>query len=335
MPEQFVDLVVTVSKAAVTQSTVDRYTAHWRGVIAGLPQQPETEEDFIAARDFAKSAPEEERRIKEAVNSILQGSPEIAEIVRTLQDLEASLRSSRLRCSKAVDAETKYRKTQILDKMAKIVRTRDAELFTGPLSAVVLPNPVERLRNAGKKKRTIETYSEAVCAEAEMISAERTALAALCSTNLDLINAADLPAVSAVAESLMQRPTTEVQAVIAQRRAEADAAEMKKQAAVQREPEKLDAIKEDIEQNGNLWHLERWRREHKARVEAELSHPADTQQPTSQVTERPEGMPETGSAFRLELYCGDLSKQEMQALLDKIGDLAEAHGAQVVSAKTI
>lgn len=411
MPEQCVDLVVTVSQAAVTQSTVDRYTAHWRSVIAALPQQPKTEEDFLAARDFAKSAPEEERRIKEALSSILQGSPEIAEIVRTLQELEESLRSARLRCSKAVDAETEYRKTQILDDRARLVRTRDAELFGGPLAAVSLPDPAERLRNAGKGKRTLETYGEAIHAEAEAIIAEHTALAALCRANLDLINAADLPAVSAVAESLMQRPTTEVQAVIARRQAEAEAAEVRKQAAVQRNPERLTANKADIERISNLFHLDNWRRKHKARIEAELPHPDDQadlwqffgahyarvesrnkpphpadahlaapqmppaqhQEPARQpaavqqpppspampererepeskaaaapvqpappaaprATERPEGMPEAGSAFRLELYCGDMSKPKMQALLDKIFDLAEEHGAQVVSAKTI
>lgn len=409
MPEECVDLVVIVSQAAVTQSTVDRYAAYWRGVIAGLPQQPETEEDFLAARDFAKAAPDEERRIKEALNSILQGSPEIAEIVRTLQELDMSLRTARLRCSKAVDAETEYRKTQILDDRARMVKMRDAELFSGPLVAVNLPDPAERLRNAGKSKRTLETYGEAVHAEAEVIIAERAALAALCRANLDLINAADLPAVSAVAESLMLKPNTEVQAVIARRQAEAEAAEVRKQAAVQRQPEKLAANKADIERISNLFHLDNWLRKHKARVEAELPHPDDqaelwqffgahyarvesrnkpphpadahqaapdrslaqhhesarqtsaVQQPlplpaaperepesraaaapvqpappaAPRATERPEGMPETGSAFRLELYCGDMSKPEMQALLDKIGDLAEAHGAQVVSAKTI
>ena len=411
MSEQCVDLVVIVSQAAVTQSTVDRYAAYWRGVIAGLPQQPETEEDFLAARDFAKAAPDEERRIKEALNSILQGSPEIAEIVRTLQEMEVSLRSARLRCSKAVDAETEYRKTQILDDGTRLVRMRDAELFGGPLAAVSLPDPTERLYNAGKGKRTLETYGEAVRTEAETIITERTALAALCRTNLDLINAADLPAVSAVAESLMQRPTTEVQGVIAQRRAEAEAAALKKQAVVQRNPERLAANKADIELVSNLYHLDNWRRKHKARVETELPHPDDQaelwqffgshyarvesrnkpphpadayqaapqvppvqhqetarqtaavqqplpspaapereQEPESKAaaapiqpappaapstTERPEGMPETGSAFRLELYCGAMSKPEMQALLDKIFDLAEEHGAQVVSAKTI
>ncbi len=409
MPEQCVDLVVIVSQAAVAQSTVDRYAAYWRGVIAALPQQPETEDDFLAARDFAKAAPEEERRIKEALNSILQGSPEIAEIVRTLQELEASLRTSRLRCSKAVDAETEYRKTQILDERARMVKMRDAELFSGPLAAVSLPDPAERLRNAGKGKRTFETYGEAVYTEADLIISERTALATLCRTNLDLINAAGLPAVSAVAESLMTKPAAEVQAVIAQRQAEAEAAEARKQATLQRNPERLTVNKADIERISNLFHLDNWRRKHKARVEAELPHPDDqaelwqffgahyarvesrnkpphpadayqaapqmppvqnpeparqpaaVQQPLPQpaaperepeskaaaapvqpappaaprATERPEGMPETGSAFRLELYCGDMSKSEMQALLDKIFDLAEEHGAQVVSAKTI
>lgn len=392
MPEQCVDLVVIVSQAAVTQSTVDHYAAHWRGVISALPQQPETEEDFLAARDFAKAAPEEERRIKEALNSILQGSPEIAEIVRTLQELEVSLRSARLRCSKAVDAEAEYRKTQILEDRARLVKMLDTELFSGPLAAVNPPDPTERLRNAGKGKRTLETYGEAVHVEAEAIIAERTALATLCIANLDLINTADLPAVSAVAESLMQRPTAEVQGVIAQRRAESELAAEKKQAAIQRNPDRLTANNSDIERINNLFHLDNWRRKHKARVESELPHPddqaelwqlfgahytrvesrnkpphpADAHQAAPQVppaqyqeperepeskaaatpvqpapptapraTERPEGMPETGSAFRLELFCGDMSKPEMQALLDKIGDLAEEHGAQVVSAKTI
>ncbi|HSN24305.1 MAG TPA: hypothetical protein VLS45_09115, partial [Methylomicrobium sp.] len=183
----------------------------------------------------------------------------------------------------------------------------------------------------------------------------------------------------------------------------------RKQASVQRNPERLTVNKADIERISNLFHLDNWRRKHKARVEAELPHPDDqselwqffgahyarvesrnkpphpadahqaapqmppaqhqeparqpaaVQQPIPQpqpaapepermtaaapvqpappaaprATERPEGTPETGSAFRLELYCGDMSKPEMQALLDKICDLAEEHGAQVVSAKTI
>lgn len=362
MSEQCIDLVVIVNKAVVTQSTVDRYTSHWRGVIAGLPQQPETEEDFLAARDFAKTAPEEEQRIKETLSSILQGSPEIAEIVRTLQELESSLRSARLRCSKAVDAETEYRKTQIIDKEARLIREWSAKFFAGSLKAIDLPDPAERLRNAGKRKRTLKTYEEAVGFEAEAIITERTALSALCKKNLDLINAADLPAVSAETDRLLTKPTAEVQAVIARRKAEADAAEVKKQAAVKREPEKLAALKSEVQKITNLYHMSNWKRKHNG----DLAHPDDQADlwqffgahyasvescnkpphPAAQhtqsappaalmATERPEGMPETGFAFAMKFHCGKMDTEGMQRLYGQICDVVEATGGAVFEARKI
>lgn len=437
---------------------VQGYAAEWRKAFSLIPQDLGPSENLALAKKFSPTAKQHEAaitatlaEIKARRIEIMRPAPDKLAVAETLDRAEkvldgllAEIKAARKDTEDRVKDEMERRKLDAVNSSLLRIGAATTELFLGPLLSVPLHNPAERLRNAGKGKKTPETCIAAIHAEADLIIAERTALAALCVTNLDLINAADLPAVSAETDRLLPRPTAEVQAVIAQRQAEAAAVQAKKQAAVQHNPDRLDVNKADIERINNLFHLDNWRRKHKARVEAELPHPDDqadlwqffgahyarvesrnkpphpadahqaAPQETSakgdcktcwhnefnrgckepscryekkpllcadaidappyptpaeskamyeatqrteaaereaaaaaaqpaqpappaapQATERPEGMPETGSAFRLELYCGDMSKPEMQALLDKIFDLAEEHGAQVVSAKTI
>lgn len=403
---------------------VQGYAAEWRKAFNLIPQDLGSSENLALAKKFGPTAKQHEAAIAATLTEIkarrieiMRPAPDKLAVAETLDraekvldELLAEIKKTRLDTEKRVEGEMERRKSEAVESSLQRIRAASAELFSGPLSIVTLQYPAERLRNAGKGKKTPETYIAAVHAEAEVIIAERTALAALCRTNLDLINAADLPAVSAVAESLMQRSTAEVQGIIARRRAEAELAAVKKQATLQREPDKLSAFKKDIDLIDHAAHLDRWKQKRlREGIDTYLSHPDDKaelwahwgerrsiiesrnkpphpadahqaapqvppaqyQEPTRQpaavqqplpppaaperepesraaaapvqpappaaprATERPEGMPETGSAFRLELFCGNMSKSEMQALLDKIFDLAEEHGAQVVAAKTI
>lgn len=402
---------------------VQGYATEWRKAFTAIPQDLGSSENLALAKKFSPTARQHEAaitatlaEIKTRRIEIMRPAPDKLAVAETLDRAEkvldgllAEIKKTRLDTEKRVEGEMERRKSETVESSLQRIGAASAELFSGPLSAVPLQGPAERLRSAGKGKKTPEACIAAIHAEADKVIAERAALAALCRVNIDLINAADLPAVSAEMVRLLPLPTDYVQGLIAQRRAEAELAAVKKQATLQRNPERLTVNKADIERISNLFHLDNWRRKHKARVEAELPrpddqaelwqffgahytrvesrnkppHPADAHQaapqgppeqrsePTRQpaavqqplpqpaaperepeskaaaapvqpappaaprATERPEGMPESGSAFRLELYCGDMSKPEMQVLLDKIGDLAEEHGAQVVSAKTI
>lgn len=426
---------------------VQGYAAEWRKAFSLIPQDLGQAENLALAKKFAPTAKQHEAAITATITEIrsrrieiMRPAPDKLAVAETLDRAEkvldgllTEIRKTRLDTEKRVEGEMERRKLEAVNSSLLRIGAAKEELFSGPLSVVPLQDPAERLSNAGKGKKTPETCIAAIHAEADLIIAERTALAALCRTNIDLINAANLPAVAAETDRLLPKPTAEVQAVIARRQAEADAAETKKQAAVQREPEKLAALKAEVQKMANLHHMSNWERKHKsdiahpddqaelwrffgehyARVESRNKppHPADVQHPVQpakgdchtcwhnqigrgctepqceyekrpalnasaknaapyptpeesremytatrkteakerenaasqqpapptapQATERPEGMPKIGSAFRLELYCGDMSKPEMQALLDKIFDLAEEHGAQVVAAKTI
>lgn len=400
---------------------VQGYAAEWRKAFGLIPQDLGPSENLALARKFGPTAKQHEvaitatlAEIKARRIEIMRPAPDKLAVAETLDraekvldELLMEIKKTRLDTEKRVEGEMERRKLDTVNAALQRIGAASAELFFGPLSAVPLQGPTERLRNAGKGKKTPETCIAAINAEAEVIIAERTALAAICSTNLDLINAADLPAVSAETVRLLPLPTDYVQGLIAQRRAEAELAAAKKQSAVQREPEKLAVLKAEVQKMVNLYHMSNWQRKHKNDLahpddQAELwqffgahydrvesrnkpPHPADAYQaapqgppvqhpePTRQpaavhqsspqpaapereqeseikaaaapvqpappaapiATERPEGMPETGFAFRMKFHCGELDEEGMQRLYNQICDAVEAAGGEVFEARKI
>lgn len=363
---------------------VQGYAAEWRKAFGLIPKDLSLPENLALAKKFSPTAKQHEAAITATLTEIKNRRIEImrpaadklavAETLdraeKVLDELLAEIKRTRQDTEGRVKSETDRQKEAVLKTCLADISKRTKNVFDGPLDVVQHQDCLPALVKAGKGKRTLETYSEAVYAEAEEIIAKRSQLAALCSVNLDLINAAELPAVLAVADTLMQRPTAEVQSVIARRQAEAEAAALKKQAAVQRNQERLTTNKAAIERISNLQHLDNWRRDHKARVETELPHPDDqaelwqffgahytrvesrkkpphhagperetssqSAQPATPPTgERPLDMPENGLAFTMAFWCGQMDTAGAQGLYERICDLVEADGGVVFSAERI
>jgi hypothetical protein len=421
------------------------YAAEWRKAFDLIPQDLSRAENLALAKKFSLTAKQHEAAITATLTEIknrrieiMRPAPDKMAVAETLDRAEevldgllTEIKKTRLSTEKRVEKETNKQREAVLKACLADVSQRTKAFFAGPLDVVQHQDCLPALVKAGKGKRTLETYSEAVYAKAETIIAERIELATLCAVNLDLINATELPAVSAVADTLMQRPTTEVKSVIAQRQAEAEAVALKKQAAVQRNQERLATNKAAIEQISDLQHLDNWRREHKASVEAELPHPDDqaelwqffgahytriesrkkpphhadaqqggTQKPdakgdcktcwnnqfnsgckeptcryekkpilhanaidappyptpdegramyeetlkteavkraaaASPTGKRPQSMPETGLAFTMTFWCGQMDTAGAKGLYERICDLVEADGGEVFVAERI
>lgn len=271
------ELVVDVAPGKLLSNTFPEFNTYWRGIMRSADIKPQTGDDVASIKKFEKQSIEVEKKVSEALRLAMTGNPEIQKLVTELEELQGDSRALRLKLGKLAASWLTDQKQAEVQKQVERISAESGRLFIGRISKAgrEFCEIVPRIEGAGKGKKTLDTYAEAVSAEADLIISEMTETANSCNANLSAIDATDLPALFQDSEALMMLPVDQLSAEIGKRVAEYKLQEQKRKAQVQRNPEKLAELKAEASETKNIYHLNNWKIKYKQRIESELPHADD------------------------------------------------------------
>lgn len=193
MTTEFELVLATESKVLSTNlQTFEQQANHY---LATLTQTFETDDDFAAAKEEVKTLEALEKKTRAAIDGVLNGSKEIADLIDTAKAIAERFRQERLARDKLVKAKEAEVKKRIADTaLAEIATTRDQLAKPSDISLaleMVLPKATlaKRIDEAQKNKRTIDSLTKAVNAEKDAIIREMTSEIIRLTHRLEQLNA--------------------------------------------------------------------------------------------------------------------------------------------------
>lgn len=181
-PENLPALLIQVT-GAVTASNLPEYKAHALEVFRGINRTLTTDQDFATAESTVKWCADVESRLAAAKDHALSQTATIDELFRTLDDISAEARRTRLELDKLVKARKEEIRGEIVTGGASALREHIASL-NARLGKPYMPQVNADFAGAIKGKRTVDSLRGAVNDELARAKIESSAIADRIQINL-------------------------------------------------------------------------------------------------------------------------------------------------------
>lgn len=246
-PDNLPALLIQVT-GAVTASNLPEFKAHALEVFKGINRTLTTDQDFATAESTVKWCADVESRLAAAKEHALSQTATIDELFRTIDDISAEARRTRLELDKLVKARKEEIRGEIVAGGIAALREHIAQL-NAAMPAPYMPQVPADFAGAIKGKRTVESLRGAVDDELARAKIEASNIATRVHANVKTLEASGL--VVPDAATLVLKAPDDLAAIIATRKAA--------------EQQRLEAERERIRQE----EAARADREARAKLEAE------------------------------------------------------------------
>lgn len=246
-PDNLPALLIQVT-GAVTASNLPEYKAHALEVFKGINRTLTTDQDFATAESTVKWCADVESRLAAAKEHALSQTATIDELFRTIDDISAEARRTRLELDKLVKARKEEIRGEIVAGGITALREHIAQL-NAAMPAPYMPQVPADFAGAIKGKRTVDSLRGAVNDELARAKIEASNIATRIHANVKTLEASGL--VVPDAATLVLKAPDDLAAIIATRKAA--------------EQQRLEAERERIRQE----EAARADREARAKLEAE------------------------------------------------------------------
>lgn len=281
-PETLPALRIEVT-GMVTASNLAQYRDHALAVFAGINRDLKTDQDFANADKTVKWCGEVETRLAAAKQHALSQTESIDTLFKTIDDITAEARSTRLELDKLVKARKEARRGEIVAGGIRALVDHVAAL-NARLGKPYMPSITADFGTAIKGLRTFESMQNAVDTALANAKITANATADRIQINLGTLRelAAGLPQLFPDTAQIVQKAPDDLTSLVKTRVAEHQAAEAKKE----------EAQRERIRQE----ELARIAREQAAQVAAAATPPASTPSTPSAAVTPPSAAPTTAPA---------------------------------------
>lgn len=214
-PDNLPALLIQVT-GAVTASNLPEYKAHALEVFKGINRTLTTDQDFATAESTVKWCADVESRLAAAKEHALSQTATIDELFRTIDDISAEARRTRLELDKLVKARKEEIRGEIVAGGIAALREHIAQL-NAAMPADYMPQVPADFAGAIKGKRTVDSLRSAVNDELARAKIEATNIATRIHANVKTLKASGL--VVPDAATLVLKAPDDLAAIIATRKA--------------------------------------------------------------------------------------------------------------------
>ncbi|MBJ2162906.1 YqaJ viral recombinase family protein [Acidovorax sp. IB03] len=264
-PDNLPALLIQVT-GAVTASNLPEFKAHALEVFKGINRTLTTDQDFATAESTVKWCADVESRLAAAKEHALSQTATIDALFKTIDDISAEARRTRLELDKLVKARKEEIRGEIVAGGITALREHIAQL-NAAMPADYMPQVPADFAGAIKGKRTVESLRSAVNDELARAKIEASNIATRIHANVKTLEASGL--VVPDAATLVLKAPDDLAAIIATRKAA--------------EQQRLEAERERIRQEEAL----KLQREAQAKAEADAR--AAAQAELALAKQNPEG----------------------------------------------
>ena len=243
-PDNLPALLIQVT-GAVTASNLPEFKAHALEVFKGINRTLTTDQDFATAESTVKWCADVESRLAAAKEHALSQTATIDELFRTIGDISAEARRTRLELDKLVKARKEEIRGEIVAGGVAALRKHIDEL-NAAMPADYMPQVPADFAGAIKGKRTVESLRGAVNDELARAKIEASNIATRIHANVKTLKASGL--VVPDAATLVLKAPDDLAAIIATR----VAAEQQRQEAERERIRAEEAARADREARAKL-----------------------------------------------------------------------------------
>lgn len=243
-PDNLPALLIQVT-GAVTASNLPEFKARALEVFKGINRTLTTDQDFATAESTVKWCADVESRLAAAKEHALSQTATIDELFKTIDDISAEARRTRLELDKLVKARKEEIRGEIVAGGITALREHIAQL-NAAMPADYMPQVPADFAGAIKGKRTVESLRSAVTDELARAKIAASEIATRIHANVKTLEASGLVVHDAAA--LVLKAPDDLAAVIAQRHA----AEQQRQEAERERIRAEEAARADREARAKL-----------------------------------------------------------------------------------
>ena len=249
VPQQMLPALNVRVTAAVEDSNVSGYCMQCLDMIGAMNTDLQTDADFARAEADAKFCQTTEKKINQAVTAIRQQMGEIDEIFTALEHVSGQARARRLELSKLVRTQKDALKAAIVQRAQADGMAYAQGLQAGRPRQDCLEFPAPALGDAGKGKRTMQSFNDAVHQALSDWKIEAAAAIARADANVKILNEAIASApmlarIFANRQAAMRRETEDLRNLIAGEVARIEKAEAEARAKAEAEARAADEADE-------------------------------------------------------------------------------------------
>lgn len=254
-PDNLPALLIQVT-GAVTASNLPEFKAHALEVFKGINRTLTTDQDFATAESTVKWCSDVESRLAAAKEHALSQTATIDALFKTIDDISAEARRTRLELDKLVKARKEEIRGEIVAGGITALREHIAQL-NAAMPAAYMPQVPADFAGAIKGKRTVDSLRSAVNDELARAKIEASNIATRIHANVKILEASglvvpdaptlvlkapdDLAAIIATRKAAEQQRQDAIRAEIAEKLQRAQLAKQAEQAVVMVEPESTTA----------------------------------------------------------------------------------------------
>lgn len=213
-PDNLPALLIQVT-GAVTASNLPEFKAHALEVFKGINRTLTTDQDFATAESTVKWCADVESRLAAAKEHALSQTATIDELFKTIDDISAEARRTRLELDKLVKARKEEIRGEIVAGGITALREHIAQL-NAAMPADYMPQVPADFAGAIKGKRTVESLRSAVNDELARAKIEASNIATRIHANVKTLKASGL--VVPDAATLVLKAPDDLAAIIATRK---------------------------------------------------------------------------------------------------------------------
>lgn len=214
-PDNLPALLIQVT-GAVTASNLPEYKAHALEVFKGINRTLATDQDFATAESTVKWCTDVESRLAAAKEHALSQTATIDELFRTIDDISAEARRTRLELDKLVKARKEEIRGEIVAGGIAALRDHIAQL-NAAMPVNYMPQIPADFAGAIKGKRTVDSLRSAVNDELARAKIAASEIANRIHANVKTLQASGL--VVPDAATLVLKAPDDLSAIIATRKA--------------------------------------------------------------------------------------------------------------------
>jgi predicted phage-related endonuclease len=243
-PDNLPALLIQVT-GAVTASNLPEFKTHALEVFKGINRTLTTDQDFATAESTVKWCADVESRLAAAKEHALSQTATIDALFKTIDDISAEARRTRLELDKLVKARKEEIRGEIVAGGIAALREHIAQL-NAAMPADYMPQVPADFAGAIKGKRTVESLRSAVNDELARAKIEASNIATRIHANVKTLKASGL--VVPDAATLVLKAPDDLAAIIATRKA----AEQQRQEAERERIRAEEAARADREARAKL-----------------------------------------------------------------------------------
>lgn len=219
------------ARGEITDTNLPVFVTAATEFLDGINKTPKTDQEFADAKALAEKMRDAAKAITAQIDAMLAQSASIDEAKRTMEHLAERFNKDALALEKAVKSEEETRKTRMLTEAQDTLNAYVATL-DGNIGRPLMPQVCGQFAAAIKGKRNIESMQAAIDAELTKCKLAAGDMASAIITNLRTLGADEHLAPDL--RTICAKPVEDFAALIAKRKADAEAAIAAKEAAARK-----------------------------------------------------------------------------------------------------